>query len=74
MKKKVLKLILQDSNFYDNIVLYPDQISYTDNRDIYPNVVYVANDPLTKYNNSIQENQKQTFKLQYKLRNMTWMD
>ena len=66
--------LLQDSNFYDNIVLYPDQISYTDNRDIYPNVVYVANDPLTKYNNSIQENQKQTFKLQYKLRNMKWMD
>jgi len=66
--------VLQDSNFYDNVVLYPDQISYTDSRDIYPNVVYVANDPLTKYNNSIQENQKQTFKLQYKLRNMTWMD
>ena len=66
--------VLQDSNFYDNVVLYPDQISYTDSRDIYPNVVYVANDPLTKYNNSIQENQKQTFKLQYKLRNMKWMD
>jgi len=66
--------ILLDSNFYEPVILYPNQLSYVDSRDIYSNVVYVANDSLTKHNFDVQENQKQTFKLQYKLRNMTWMD
>ena len=66
--------ILLDSNFYEPVILYPNQLSYVDSRDIYSNVVYVANDSLTKHNFNVQENQKQTFKLQYKLRNMTWMD
>ncbi len=66
--------ILLDSNFYEPVILYPNQLSYIDSRDIYSNVVYVANDSLTKHNFDVQENQKQTFKLQYKLRNMKWMD
>ena len=69
-----LQPILQDSIFYEPVILYPNQLSYVDSRDIYSNVVYVANDSLTKHNFDVQENQKQTFKLQYKLRNMTWMD
>ena len=66
--------ILTDVPFYEPIILYPNQLSYVDSRDIYSNVVYVANDSLTKHNFDVQENQKQTFKLQYKLRSMTWMD
>jgi hypothetical protein len=64
--------VLQDVVFYEPIILYPNQLSLSDNRDIYSGVVYIANDPLTIQIDKQRENQEQQYKLQKKLESMTW--
>lgn len=64
--------VLQDVVFYEPIILYPNQLSLSDNRDIYSGVVYIANDPLTIQIDKQRENQEQQYKLQQKLESMTW--
>lgn len=64
--------LMIDSVAYQPINLYPNQLNLFDNRDIYSDVTYKANDPLTTFNISIEENQEQRYKLQQKLDSMVW--
>jgi hypothetical protein len=64
--------LLQDVAFYEPINIYADQITIFDNRQIYGNITYVANDPLTTYFNLQEGNQEQQQKLKTKLKSMTW--
>jgi hypothetical protein len=64
--------ILQDVSFYQPVNIYVNQLSLSDNRDIYNGVVYIANDPLTIQIDKQRENQEQQYKLQQKLESMTW--
>lgn len=64
--------LIQDVAFYEPINIYADQITIFDNRQIYGNIRYVANDPLTTYFNLQEGNQEQQQKLKTKLESMTW--
>jgi hypothetical protein len=64
--------LIQDVAFYEPINIYADQITIFDNRQIYGNITYVANDPLTTYFNLQEGNQEQQQKLKTKLESMTW--
>jgi len=64
--------LMQDVAFYEPINIYADQITIFDNRQIYGNITYVANDPLTTYFNLQEGNQEQQQKLKTKLESMTW--
>jgi hypothetical protein len=64
--------LLQDVAFYEPINIYADQITIFDNRQIYGNITYVANDPLTTYYNFKEGNQEQQQRLKTKLESMTW--
>jgi hypothetical protein len=66
--------VLLDAAFYEPVILYANQLSLTDNRDIYSGVVYVANDPLSTYLNSVKGNQEQQYILRQQLENMKWID
>ena len=64
--------LMQDVAFYEPINIYADQITIFDNRQIYGNITYVANDPLTTYLNFKEGNQEQQQELKTKLKSMTW--
>lgn len=64
--------LMQDVAFYEPINIYADQITIFDNRQIYGNITYVANDPLTTYYNFKEGNQEQQQRLKTKLESMTW--
>lgn len=64
--------LLQDVAFYEPINIYADQITIFDNRQIYGNITYVANDPLTTYFTLQEGNQEQQQRLKTKLESMTW--
>ncbi|QDP49243.1 MAG: hypothetical protein Tp1100DCM1099271_6 [Prokaryotic dsDNA virus sp.] len=64
--------IMQDANFYAPINIYPDQITIFDDRQIYGNISYVANDPLTVHNNLIVGNIERQQELIQKLESMQW--
>lgn len=64
--------LMQDVAFYEPINIYADQITIFDNRQIYGNITYVANDPLTTYYNFKEGNQEQQTRLKTKLESMTW--
>lgn len=64
--------LMLDTVAYEPTILYPNQLNLFDNRDIYNDVTYKANDPLTTFNISIEENQEQRYKLQQKLESMVW--
>ena len=64
--------LIQDVAFYEPINIYADQITIFDNRQIYGNITYVANDPLTTYFNLQEGNQEQQQKLKTRLESMTW--
>ncbi len=64
--------LMQDVAFYEPINIYADQITIFDNRQIYGNITYVANDPLTTYFTLQEGNQEQQQKLKTKLESMTW--
>ncbi len=66
--------VLLDAAFYEPVILYANQLSLTDNRDIYSGVVYVANDPLSTYLDSVKGNQEQQYILRQQLENMKWID
>jgi len=65
--------IMVDPEFYAPINIYVEQISLFDDRQIYGNIIYnVANDPVNAYNNLIEGNKEQQYKLKEKLESMTW--
>jgi hypothetical protein len=65
--------IIVDPEFYAPINIYVEQISLFDDRQIYGNIIYnVANDPVNAYNNLIEGNKEQQYKLKEKLESMTW--
>ena len=64
--------LMTDVAFYEPINIYVDQITIFDNRQIYGNITYVANDPLTTYFTLQEGNQEQQTKLKTKLESMTW--
>lgn len=65
--------IMVDPEFYAPINIYVEQISLFDDRQIYGNIIYnVANDPVNSYNNLIEGNKEQQYKLKEKLESMTW--
>tara|TARA_A100001515_G_scaffold20320_3_gene15123 strand:+ start:1023 stop:2243 length:1221 start_codon:yes stop_codon:yes gene_type:complete len=64
--------IMQDANFYAPINIYPDQITIFDDRQIYGNISYVANDPVTVHNNLIVGNLERQQELIQKLESMQW--
>jgi len=64
--------LMLDTVAYEPTILYPNQLNLFDNRDIYNDVTYKANDPLTTFNTSIEENQEQRYKLRQKLESMLW--
>ena len=66
--------ILLDAAFYEPKILYANQLSLADNRDIYSGVVYVANDPLSTYLNSVKGNQEQQYILRKELESMRWIN
>lgn len=64
--------LMTDVAFYEPINIYAEQITIFDNRQIYGNITYVANDPLTTYYNFKEGNQEQQQRLKTKLESMTW--
>ena len=66
--------MITDTVFYEPIILYPNQLNLSDNRDIYMNVTYQANDPLTTYNSNIRDNQEQRYRLRQQLDGMIWIN
>ena len=64
--------LMTDVAFYEPINIYADQITIFDNRQIYGNITYVANDPLTTYFTLQEGNQEQQQRLKTKLESMTW--
>jgi len=66
--------VLLDAAFYEPVILYANQLSLTDNRDIYSGVVYVANDPLSTHLDTVKGNQEQQYILRQQLENMKWID
>jgi hypothetical protein len=65
---------LTDNIFYEPVILYPNQLNLFDNRDIYIDVTYQANDPLTTYNSNIRDNQEQRYRLRQQLDGMIWIN
>lgn len=66
--------MITDTVFYEPVILYPNQLNLSDNRDIYMNVTYQANDPLTTYNSNIRDNQEQRYRLRQQLDGMIWIN
>jgi len=66
--------IMQDAEFYAPINIYPNQITIFDDRQIYGNITYVVNDPLTSQINFTRGNQEQQYKLKQQLDNMIWIN
>ena len=66
--------LMTDTLFYEPVILYPNQLNLFDNRDIYMDVTYQANDPLTTYNSNIRDNQEQRYRLRQELNGMTWIN
>tara|TARA_B100000519_G_scaffold19466_1_gene14040 strand:+ start:7039 stop:8292 length:1254 start_codon:yes stop_codon:yes gene_type:complete len=64
--------IMLDAEFYAPINIYPDQITIFDDRQIYGNISYVANDPVTVHNNLIVGNLERQQELIQKLESMQW--
>ena len=60
-------------NLPENYInIYPDQITIFDDRQIYGNISYVANDPVTVHNNLIVGNLERQQELIQKLESMQW--
>ena len=66
--------IMQDAEFYAPINIYPNQITIFDDRQIYANITYVVNDPLTSQINYKKGNLEQQYKLKQKLDEMIWIN
>ena len=66
--------LMTDTLFYEPVILYPNQLNLFDNRDIYMDVTYQANDPLTTYNSNIRDNQEQRYRLRQELDRMIWIN
>jgi len=66
--------IMQDAEFYAPINIYPNQITIFDDRQIYGNITYVVNDPLTSQINYMRGNLEQQYKLKQKLDEMIWIN
>ena len=66
--------VMLDTAFYTPINIYPQQISMFDNREIYGNISYVVNDPLTTHNNLVEGNREQQYELRTKLQGMRWIN
>ena len=66
--------IMQDAEFYAPINIYPNQITIFDDRQIYGNITYVVNDPLTSQINFTRGNQEQQYRLKQKLDEMIWIN
>ena len=66
--------IMLDAEFYAPINIYPNQITIFDDRQIYGNITYVVNDPLTSQINFTRGNQEQQYKLKQKLDKMIWIN
>jgi hypothetical protein len=66
--------IMQDAEFYAPINIYPNQITIFDDRQIYGNITYVVNDPLTSKINYTRGNMEQQYKLKQKLNEMIWIN
>jgi len=66
--------IMLDAEFYAPINIYPNQITIFDDRQIYGNITYVVNDPLTSQINFTRGNQEQQYKLKQQLDNMIWIN
>lgn len=66
--------LITDTLFYEPVILYPNQLNLFDNRDIYMDVTYQANDPLTTYNSNIRDNQEQRYRLRQELDRMIWIN
>ena len=66
--------IMLDAEFYAPINIYPNQITIFDDRQIYGNITYVVNDPLTSQINYTRGNLEQPYKLKQKLDKMIWIN
>ena len=66
--------IMLDAEFYAPINIYPNQITIFDDRQIYGNITYVVNDPLTSQINYTRGNLEQQYKLKQKLDKMIWIN
>ena len=66
--------IMLDTAFYTPINIYPQQITMVDNRQIYGNISYVVNDPLTTHNNLVNGNREQQYEIRTKLQGMRWIN
>lgn len=69
-----LQPVMLDAVFYTPINIYPQQITMVDNREIYGNISYVVNDPLTRHNNLINGNREQQYEIRTKLQGMRWIN
>lgn len=66
--------VMLDTAFYTPINIYPQQITMVDNREIYGNISYVVNDPLTTHNNLVNGNREQQYEIRTKLQGMRWIN
>ena len=66
--------ILVDILFYPSIDLYPNQLSISDNRAIYKNVQFIANDPLLIYETKLRDNRHGQYIKIKELEGMTWIN
>lgn len=66
--------ILVDTVFYPSVNLYPNQLSISDNRVIYKDVQFIANDPLLVYETKLRDNRHGQYILRKQLESMKWVN
>jgi len=65
---------LVDTVFYPSVNLYPNQLSISDNRVIYKDVQFIANDPLLVYETKLRDNRHGQYILRKQLESMKWVN
>ena len=65
---------LVDAVFYPSVNLYPNQLSISDNRVIYKDVQFIANDPLLVYETKLRDNRHGQYILRTQLESMKWVN
>tara|TARA_R110002096_G_scaffold108919_1_gene238342 strand:+ start:850 stop:2169 length:1320 start_codon:yes stop_codon:yes gene_type:complete len=65
---------LVDAVFYPSVNLYPNQLSISDNRVIYKDVQFIANDPLLVYETKLRDNRHGQYILRKQLESMKWVN
>jgi len=65
--------IIEDTVFYETKDIYTDQVVFVDNRNIYQEVV-VIDDPMTQYNNQMNDILRRKNNLQLQIQRIKWRD